>query len=132
MGGPERIVERVASGETLAAIAQELDTSREQLSQYMNSDEQRAAALRSARARAADALVDQTVAIADAATPADAQVARLKIDVRQWAASRWNRAEYGQDRGPAVAINIGSLHLDALRQVRDVPVIDVTPSESST
>lgn len=132
MGGPEAIIDRVASGETLTAIAQELGTSRELLSQWMNRDEERAAALREARARAADALVEQTLSIADTASPAEAQLARLRVDVRQWAARSWNRAEYGQDKQPAVTINLGSLHLDALRHVRENRVIDVTPSESTT
>lgn len=132
IGGPEAIINRVASGETLTAIAAELGTSRELLSQWMNRDEDRAAALREARARAADALVDQTIAIADTASPAEAQLARLRVDVRQWAARSWNRAAYGTQDKAAVEINIGSLHLDALRHVRENRVIDVTPSESTT
>lgn len=131
IGGPEAIIERVASGETLTSIAAELGVSREALSGWMNRDEERTIALRSARARAAEALVDQTLQIADAASPQEAQVARLRIDTRQWIASRWNRAEYGQDKA-AVEINIGSLHLDALRHTVAGPVIDVTPVESTT
>ncbi len=49
--------------------------------------------------------------------PADAQLAKLQCDVRPWTASRWDRALYGEDRsGNKLQINIGQLHLDALRQ----------------
>ena len=131
-GGVEVIAERVASGETLAAIADELGCRRENLVRWLYSDEDRATLIREARARAADALVEQTIAIADTASPAEAQLARLRIDTRQWIASRWNRAEYGQDKTPAVQINLGSLHLDALRHVRENRIIDVSPVESTT
>lgn len=131
-GGVEVIADRVASGETLAAIAEELGFRRELLVRWIYADEDRAALLRAARAQAADALVEQSLQIADTASPAEAQLARLRVDTRQWIASRWNRSAYGAQDKAAVEINIGSLHLDALRHVRENRIIDVSPAESTT
>ncbi len=76
------------------------------------------AGLARARARGAHALVEQTHEIADesVASSEDASRARNRIGTRQWAASAYERNTFGQ-RGNQVnvAINLGQLHLDALR-----------------
>jgi hypothetical protein len=43
----------------------------------------------------ADTWADQVVSLADAATPADAQVARLRVDTRKWVAARLIPHRYG-------------------------------------
>jgi hypothetical protein len=71
-----------------------------------------------ARARGAHALVESTHEIADESVTSseDASRARNRIGTRQWAASAYERNTFGQ-RGNQVnvAINLGQLHLDALR-----------------
>lgn len=131
-GGITRICERVAAGEPLSAIAAEYGMGREALSRWIHQDEERAEQIRAARARAADALAEETLSIADGATAEDVQVAKLRIDTRRWIAGIWSPAVYSPQQRAAVEINIGSLHLDALRQVNAQPIIDVTPVESST
>jgi len=130
MGGFEAIISQVASGRTLSSIARELGVPRETLSNLMYRDEERGEALRAARARAADALVDDALDIADAADPTAIAKAKLQVETRQWIASKYNRAVYGSEKAQ-VEINLGSLHLDALRNVREKAVIDVSPSEST-
>ena len=81
--------------------------------------EARRSAYTRARAEAAHALADQTLAIADdsqyAETSTQVQAAKLRTDVRMRLASVWNKAEYGQQQAQ-VQVNIGDLALDALRK----------------
>ena len=53
---------------------------------------------RYARARdlQADALVDECLTISDTATPAEAQVARLRVDTRKWYAAKVRPGKYGE------------------------------------
>jgi hypothetical protein len=73
--------------------------------------------LAQARARGAATLVEEGFAEAQA-TPADKdQIAKQKLlnELRHYIAGVWNRQEYGQQRQAGVQVNIGTLHLDALR-----------------
>jgi len=73
-----------------------------------------------ARARGSASLVEQTHVIADEVvlSSEDAARARNRIGTRQWAAERLDRGTFGQQRGPTVAvqINMGQLHIDAMRK----------------
>lgn len=60
-------------------------------------------------------MAEETIAIADAATPADVQVAKLRIDARWRMASKTDAAQFGDRQVPLVNIDLGSLALDALR-----------------
>jgi hypothetical protein len=79
---------------------------------------------RQAREQAAANLADETLEIADAATNEDERVARLRIDTRKWLASKWAPSTFGEHRGPAVQVNIGDLHLKAVRLTAD-NIIDI-------
>jgi len=78
-----------------------------------------------AREIASHRLVQDALTIADAGlavepAPGMVQISdpardKLRIQARQWTASRWNRETYGEQKGAQVTINLGTLHLDALR-----------------
>jgi hypothetical protein len=76
--------------------------------------------LKNARARGANAVVEDAQAIVD--EPAADQVAvsqaASRARVRLWTAERWNRDEYGKSPEVQVAISAGSLHLEAMRAPR--------------
>jgi hypothetical protein len=74
-----------------------------------------------ARKRGAFRLVDQQIAVVDRAHDKDTSAAaRVQASARQWTAERWNRDELGQPKQQAgVQINIGSLHLGALRHLEE-------------
>jgi hypothetical protein len=78
--------------------------------------EARAAALARARARGGQSLAEQTLDIADSASPQEAQVAKLRVDTRRWLASKMAPDEYGDKQQPLVNIDLGSMALDALRK----------------
>ena len=68
-----------------------------------------------ARTRGGQSLAEQTLEIADSATPQEAQVAKLRVDTRRWLASKMNE-EYSDKQQPLVNIDLGSMALDALRK----------------
>lgn len=72
-----------------------------------------------ARARGSHAMVESTHEIADekVASSEDASRARNRIGTRQWAAAAYERGTFGNRAGaPVVNVNIGMLHLDAIRK----------------
>ncbi len=73
--------------------------------------------LTSARARGASAIVDEAKQLIDSVPKDRDAIAKVKeqANIRTFIASRWNRQEWGEQKGPSVNVSIGSLHIDALR-----------------
>lgn len=110
------------------------------------------AALSAARRQGAHAKVEEAEQIADTVSADRDQVARakLKAEIRTWAAARANREAYGDQKSGGIEINIGELHLGALQRSQingpprvlptlvlqeapvdaDVLVVDRIPSDS--
>ncbi len=132
-----RVIEMLGEGKQLARICYETKIGKAALLEWLDSDPERAALASRARARAATALVEEAREIADevdADHPGELNKAKLRIGVRQWTAERWNRQAYGAPSAQAnVTINLGSMHLDALRSRTVGPaeepqgIVDVTP-----
>lgn len=129
-GGADWLREFVAEGGTVKALADEMGCSRTYLSRHLNAHEGYAAALNEARVEFADRLAEETLEIADGMldrqiTREEIQIAKERIDVRKWLASvNSSRYQPNKSGSTSVTLNIGTLHLDALRKSR---VIDVTP-----
>jgi len=113
--GADALLARIAGGEPLKTVAETIGVSRQVLSGFLNSERNRDG-LRAAREQAAHVFAEEALAISDAATPQDVQVAKLRVDTRRWIASKWDRALYGDDRNPLVNISVANLHLDSLRR----------------
>lgn len=132
-----RVIEMLGEGKQIARICRETGLGKAGILEWIESDAERAALASRARARAATALVDEAIEIADEADadhPGELNKAKLRVAVRHWTAERWNRKDYGAPNQKAeVTINLHSMHLDALRtrssgNGQDVAgVIDVTP-----
>ena len=123
-GGAAYVFGQVAEGRTLKDVAEELGISRQILSTWCNRPERKDALAR-ARQEAAGALMDEALAITDSAEE-DAialQKVRQQADLRKWLAARLSPQHWG-DFGPGVQVNIGQLHLDALRRMNEGAVID--------
>jgi transposase-like protein len=125
--GEDAVAERLEAGQSLATICQDLGVGKRALNAWLDKPE-RAGLVSRTRARAADRMVTEIIEIADAATPETVNVARLQMDGRKWVASKWNSAAYGDTKGPQVVVNIGDLHLRALRQSPTI-TIEATPVE---
>jgi hypothetical protein len=115
-GGELAIVDRISQGETVLGLARTLGISHTAFYDWVDrGGEARAAALARARTRGGQSLAEQTLEIADSASPQEAQVAKLRVDTRRWLASKMNE-EYGEKQQPLVNIDLGSMALDALRK----------------
>lgn len=117
-----QIWDAINSGLSIRNAAMELGYTYAALSDWLN-DPSRVELLKRARARAAGNLVEQTVEIADngadTSTPDPARD-KLRIQARQWLASRWDRATYGERSGAAVEVNVANMYLNAMRAVQPV------------
>jgi transposase-like protein len=115
-GGEVAIVDRLSQGETVLGVARALGISHTAFYDWVDrGGEARAAALARARARGGQSLAEETLEIADNASPQEAQVAKLRVDTRRWLASKMNE-DYGDKQQPLVNIDLGSMALDALRK----------------
>ena len=122
--GVEPIEELVASGLGLVKVAEKLGVSKGDLFKFMDGTEEKRVLFSRARARASHLLADAALEIADdldrgdhAATQRD----RLRVETRKWLAGKWNQDAYGDKQAPLVNVDLGSLHLDALRAAGSVP-----------
>jgi hypothetical protein len=97
MGGMEVVLDRIAAGETLTSVAYGLGVSRYVLGDALNTDARWRSALRVARRSAADALIEEALAIADRATNSTEAVARLRVYERLWQAARYCPHIYGRE-----------------------------------
>ena len=124
-GGEDAIIEFIASGGTISALCKLLGVGNTTFDRWVErGGETRMAAYARARVRAGQSLAEQTIDIADAASPQEAQVAKLRVDTRRWLASKQAPDEYGDKQQPLVNIDLGSMALDALRKRSIVSVDD--------
>lgn len=89
------IGENRADGEREHDIARRLGVKRGQLRLWLKAVPERWVAFLAALEARTDELVDETIKIADAATPDNVAVAGLRVKARQWYAERRNRGMWG-------------------------------------
>ena len=114
------LLERIANGDSMRDIATEEGYTPAALMAFLSAPERRQSLL-DARASAAAAMVSDSIQIADngADTSApDPARDKLRIQARQWAASRMDRAAWGQQSGPSLEVNVAHLYLGAMRSVQ--------------
>ena len=105
----ELVWTRLEEGVGYSKLCYETGLGKAALLDWLESEENAERATR-ARARAASALADETVEIADSAGDA-----RLRIGTRQWLAERFDRARFGQTQKVEVSGQVTHLHLAALQ-----------------
>lgn len=137
----EYVADWVESGKTITqlvkAINQKLEledetgVTRAMLSRYVNHELEGTQVLADARSEGSHGMAESAVEIID--TPAENKVEaaqrKTQAEIRLRLAGFWNRAEYGEQKGPQVNVNfdMGQMHLDALRQ-RSVPTVQAQPA----
>lgn len=112
----EHVVAMFESGKSMTRICKDLGIGRRALEIWCDA-EANADKITLARARAADNLACETLEIADSAAIEESNLARVRIQTRQWLAEKWKPSVYAQQKGAAVNINIQGMRMDALRHV---------------
>lgn len=115
LGGVDVLVERIASGETISSIARELGVPRVRLSKYLHSDPEISRRVSEAHRQAAEALVEQSLELADQATPEDYRVRQLQIDTRRWVVQQLDPERFGPRPAAQLQIHAGALHVAVLQ-----------------
>lgn len=138
LGGPEYVYAHIANGKSIAALAAQLGMDRAYVSRQINGKPEYRKLLDEARRESAEVMAEDTLEIADALaikpdlTSQDVAAAKQRIDTRKWF-SAINHPDRFAPKDKAITINIGDLHLDALRKVRagtiDAVAIDVTGAD---
>ena len=132
------MLEKIASGLTMAGLARELNISNLSLYHWIRKDPDREERFKQARAIAADQWADECLDIADASDNTSANADRLKIETRKWLAGVAAPEKFQAKPTTAVQVNVNQLHLDALRQlnlassnpheqIEQEATIDITP-----
>jgi AcrR family transcriptional regulator len=120
-GIEDKIFERIAEGaESMRVIAASLGVSRGMLYSWIKAGgEERRMKFEVAREISAHGLAEDGLDILDntiAATTQDVQIATQRANYRRWLAGVRNREDYGERaQSPLINVNLGSLHVDALR-----------------
>ena len=140
---PEDFVfDHVAGGGEMSRLADLIGYDRSYVSRILNADKTFSVILDKARRAAADVRAEETQSLADElagrldrgeeVSSERVAVLREQIRSRQWLASMQNPDKYSPKQ-QAVTINLGDLHLDALRAARSAPppMVDVTPEDGS-
>lgn len=123
-GGWPRILERIASGETVADVARTLlkpdgqAISRNFLSTMLHADPERSVSVYKARDEGSDAMVDDGLHLVDRAQSDRDSIAKAKVqaEMRLKVAGFISRERWGEAKqAVSVSVNVASLHVDALR-----------------
>ena len=139
--GETVLLEKIASGMTMAGLARELKISNLSLYHWIRKDPDREERFRQARSIAADQWADECLDIADASDNTSANADRLKIETRKWLAGVTAPDKFQAKPTTAIQVNVNQLHLDALKQlnlassnpheqieqIEDEVTIDITP-----
>ena len=116
--GEHTLLEKIASGMTMAGLAKELGISNLSLYHWIKKDPDRQGRFAQARAIAADQWAEECLDIADQADGVSANADRLKIETRKWLAGVTNPDKYrAAPAQAAVQVNVNQLHLEALKQL---------------
>ena len=120
-GGAEYVREMASSMTLKAWAAQEWECSRNYLSETVRSVPEYARALEGAQSVLADAMMEENVEIADniPETASSTQIAKVReqMQARKMLAAGLNRDRYGSGPRAEITLNLGDLHLDALRKI---------------
>ena len=120
-GGTEYVFEK-SSTMTIKAWAAEIGCSRNYLSETLRSVPEYARALDNAQPILADTLMEQNIDLADGIPEngTQAQIAKVReqMSARKMLAAGLNRDRYGSGPRAEITLNLGDLHLDALRKIK--------------
>ena len=130
-GGADWLYEQIASGVTVSQIAKQFECARGTMSRVLNSNPEWAKALEKGRLEAADAIAERGLELVDglSATSGTNEIAAIReqANYRKFMAGALNAELYGGKASSHITINLGDLHIEALKKSK---MIDITPEVS--
>ena len=133
LGGFEKICEKISEGESIASIARDLGVSRNFLSATLNKNPSQKEALRLARKAKAEHYAYEALKLADQCDESPNAISKMReqVSVRKWLASAHDPDQYAQKNNTtAIQVNVGDMHLNALKKIRSEDAEDAQTSES--
>jgi hypothetical protein len=132
IGGDDVIFDQIADGVPMRKIAEPFGYSRQMIYAWIHmGGPEREKRWEESKQTAAHALVEDAGDILEAGRPvtsAEASHLKARVEHKRWLASVFNRKVYGDDSGKIdVQLNIGQLHLDALRAAGSRHTIQAEP-----
>ena len=134
LGGIEFVTAHIAQGMTIGRLAEFIECSRPMLSFWINHTDERRDAVLAARKLKAEKLAEEALEIADEAdetSNSGVNKARLQVDTRKWMASKLDPENYGDTAKTQVNISLGDLHLQALKHMGKVEVVETLENNGS-
>jgi hypothetical protein len=134
---PDEVVfDRLRSGESVADVMDSYGFSRNYFYTWLKRGNDRKGQYEEAKRDAAEALVDEAQAILDdeapVFSPAEVTLRKARANFRTWLAGKKDREQFGEANAQVdVNLNLGSLHLDALRATSTVPTALPAPEEDA-
>lgn len=127
----EKICDRLIAGESITSICSSKDMPAvTMVYQAMAKNEEFRNAIAYAREAQQEAIIDETIEIADAATPEDYNVMKLRIWARQWRAGKLAPKKYGEklitenthiNKGPSLQDMTDDQLLDLAQRLLQAP-----------
>lgn len=125
LGGMEWLAEAIMGGTSIIDLSEEIGCSRGWLYGWMNKDPERHAQFKEARRISSFSHADDATQIVDQDVhPALSGLVRERANHRRWLAERANPTDFGKEKAIGLQINIGELHLDALKQMNEPRVLE--------
>lgn len=119
--GAQAVLDEIAAGKLLRSIATEYGVSYSGLVGWLNETPERKVAFAQAKRASAEAhiqigeaLLAEAAAEGTGLTSAQGQIAKTRAEWHRWLAGVRD-SEYGERQQSGIAVNIGALHLEALR-----------------
>lgn len=114
VGGVEALLVRYAEGDSLQQLASHFGCRPAQISALLRAPEWKDT-YEHAKKLKAELSIDRGMEAVKYASPETAAVAKLQWEAGKWLAGKLDVEAYGEKQQALVNINMGSLHLDALR-----------------
>jgi transposase-like protein len=133
LGGFEKICEKISEGESIASIARDFGVSRNFLSHTLNKDPVKKEALRLARKAKGEHFAEEALRLADQCDESPNAISKMReqVSVRKWLASAHDPDQYAQKNNTtAIQVNVGDMHLNALKKIRTEDAEDAKTDDS--
>lgn len=110
----QKVLNAIAMGKTLIEISQEIELGADVVYDWIEKDENFAERYRIARQKMASSLVDEMIADSKALTPEQALAGKVKFQVAQWVATKYNPQTFGDIKRVELKGEINHRHIHEL------------------